>query len=295
MKKRSKTCTGILWMLAAQAIFVSTWTVVKYVGREIPVFEIAFFRAVFSLVVLIPLTHMRLKTFKGRNLSILFLRALFGTIGMISAFYAMINMNLGDAVTLFNTMPILVALLAPAFLGEAFSKKQFFIIIIAFIGIALIIQPGKEMLDTTSLIALLSAFAAALAMLCMRKLGSSDSPYIITLYFTIFTAVVSAPMAFHTYIPPTPSQWGWLIFIGVVITFAQLFMAKAYKCGKASNIAAFSYASVVGAYFTALIFFSEIPDFISIIGAIIIVVAGAGITLISPQKTPPGSTPAART
>jgi len=198
-------------------------------------------------------------------------------------------------VTLFNTLPIFVALLAPALLGEAFGRLQFALIIVAFVGITVVLKPDENILQGVSIYALLAGLMAALSMICIRKLRATDSIFIITLYFTIFTTVVSAPLAFMNFVRPTAVEWGWLVFIGVAITFAQLFMTKAYRLGDASTIAPFSYASVIGAYAAGLLFFSEIPDIWSIIGAAIIVAGGIGIMIAAPKaQRVPGSTPGAR-
>jgi len=289
------TAKGVLLMLAAQLIFVAAWGAIKFLGDRLPLFELVFFRGFFSLIILIPLTHFKHRSFRGRDLSTLFLRAFFGLVAMVMSFYAMIHMEMGNTVTLFNTLPIFVALLAPALLGEAFGRLQFALIIVAFVGITVVLKPDENILQGVSIYALLAGLMAALSMICIRKLRATDSIFIITLYFTIFTTVVSAPLAFMNFVRPTAVEWGWLVFIGVAITFAQLFMTKAYRLGDASTIAPFSYASVIGAYAAGLLFFSEIPDIWSIIGAAIIVAGGIGIMIAAPKaQRVPGSTPGAR-
>ena len=94
---------------------------------------------------------------------------------------------------------------------------------------------------------------------------------------------------------PSSAEWGWIIFVGVTITFAQLFMAKAYSYGRASTIAPLGYLTVIGSYITGVIIFSEIPDILSIVGAAIIVLSGVGVMIFAPAKQRiPGSTPGAR-
>lgn len=283
-------------MLTAQFIFVAAWTVVKYVGNRLPLFEIIFFRGLFSLVILIPLTHFRLHTFRGSDISTLFLRALFGFIALALSFYAMIHMEIGNTVTLFNTLPIFVALFAPSLLGEPFGKLQFALTIVSFAGITMILKPDEGMLSNISIYALSAGFFAALAMICIRKLRMTDSTLIITLYFTVFITIASSPMAIASFIMPTPGEWGCLVAVGTSITFGQLFMTKAYRFGRASTIAPFSYFSVILSYISGLIFFTEIPDWLSLMGAFIIVASGIGIMLTAPEKRcVPGSTPCTRT
>lgn len=283
-------------MLAAEICFVAAWTAIKKMGQRLPLFEIIFFRAFFSLLILLPLTRWRLHTFRGRDLCTLFLRAITGYAAMILAFYAIINIEIGDAVALFNTLPIFVALMSPALLGEPFRKLQLAFIAVAFAGVIIVLKPSSDIFAGASLYALIAGFLAALAMICIRKLGATDSPLIITLYFTAFSAIASLPVAASDFILPTVAEWAWLAFVGLAVTFGQLFMTKAYKFGTAATISPFGYASVIGSYIAGLFFFSEIPDHQSIVGAFVIIASGIGIMLAAPpRQCVPGSTPGART
>jgi len=291
----SKITKGILCMVVAQSIFVLAWTVIRYVGKTLPVFEITFFRAAISLAILLPLTHIKHGSLKGKSWATLTLRSVTGFIAMVLSFYAMINMEFGNAVTLFNTLPIFVALLAPSLLGEPFRRNQFILVIIAFVGIITMLRPDKGIFDIASLCALLAAFLAAIAMTSIRKLRKTDSIFIITLYFTAFTTIMSAPFAFMNFVWPTSIQWLCLIYIGVSVTFAQLLLAHAYHLGKASIIAPFSYVSVLGSFTIGILFWGELPDLTTTIGAIVVVVAGIAVMLVSaPTQKVPGSTPGVR-
>ncbi len=296
MKRPRRTTTGIILMCLSQILFVCSWTTIKIVGQRLPLFEIILFRALFSLIILAPLTHWHMGTFRGVGWITIFLRSLTGMAAMILAFYAIIHIEIGNASTLFNTLPIFVAILAPALLGESFRWIQFALVLVAFGGIALILKPDADVFQGISLYALLAGFLAALSMICIRRLRRTDSVLTITLHFTLFTFVVSLPFAISHFIWPTPKEWALLILIGVVVTFAQIMLTRAYHFGRAATIAPFSYVSVIGAYVAGLLFFSEIPDWLSLVGAVIVVIAGIGVMLAAPaEQKVPGSTPGART
>ncbi|MFA4973185.1 MAG: DMT family transporter [bacterium] len=269
---------GIFWMVFAQLLFATTWAVIKFLGKSIPIMEIVFFRGLASVVIIISYMKLRGLSLKGHNYSALFLRALFGFVAMSLSFYSMTRMHIGDAATLFNTLPIFVALLAPPFLGEDFSLGKLAFVLVAFVGIGLILKPDSSVFEGAAAFALMAGFLGALAMLCVRKMATSDSALIITLYFTGFTALCSAPFAFSRFKAPTAEEWGWIAFIGVALTIAQIMMAHAYKLGHASTIAPFSYASVIASYLLGLLLFSEIPDLWSALGAALVI--GSGIVMM---------------
>jgi len=281
MRCRSIFC-GVSWMIAAQLLFAASWAAIKFLGTRLPLFEIVFFRGAISFAIILVITLYREKSLQGGNYPALILRSLFGTAAMIMAFYAMIRMEMGNASVLFNTLPIWVALLAPPFLGESFSYRKLALIVVAFGGIAMILKPEAEILRVVSFIALAAGLLGAVAMLCVRKMAKSDSSFIITLYFTGFTTVVSAPVALPGFVAPTASEWLWIIIIGLSLTGAQLFMAHAYKFGHASTIAPFSYVSVMGAYVAGMLFFGELPDLWSALGAGVIILSGIAIMFMKP-------------
>jgi len=282
MKQYKGIFCGISWMVAAQILFALSWAAIKFLGTRLPLFEIVFFRGFISFLIILLLTLWKERTLRGTNYTALFFRSFFGYLSMLLAFYSMIKVDIGNASVLFNTLPIFVALLATPILGEAFSLRKLILIVIAFVGIAIILRPDQDILSGSAVYALIAGFMGALAMLFVRKMAVSDSSLTITLYFTAFTTVCSAPFAFTKFVPPTLPEWGWLLMIGISLTGAQIFMTHAYKFGHASTIAPFSYVSVIGAYVAGLLFFDEVPDIWSGIGAAIIILSGIGIMLTKP-------------
>ncbi len=86
-------------------------------------------------------------------------RAIFGTLSALCTFYALTSprIHLADAVTLGATAPIFVALLAPAFLGEPRSRSVGLAVVIAFAGVALVLQPRFQSAIGVAAIATLGA------------------------------------------------------------------------------------------------------------------------------------------
>ncbi len=280
------SCTrrGVVWMLSAQMSFVSVWAIIKHLGHVFSTFEIVFFRSSVSLVAVFLIMLTRRSSFRIENPRALFLRCLFGFAAMLMSIYAVINLELGNAVTLFNTMPIFVALLAPALLDEPFRKLQFAIVLTAFAGIALILRPGKESFEIASVVALSAGVFSAIAMIFLRRVRASNSSLGVTFYFTLFTALGSLPFVFSDFTTPTLAQWPEVLMIGVLVTLGQVSLAKAYGSAPAATIAPFSYSSVIASYAVGLLIFSELPEVLSAIGALIVIACGVGIILTAPKE-----------
>lgn len=276
---------GIYLVVVAEIMFAFSWAIIKWVGARMPVFEVVFFRALLSLVFLIPIMLAKKISFRGKNYRLLFLRSLFGSLAAVTSFYAVSKMNLGNAITLLNTLPLFVALLAPLLIGERFGKKTFYFILIAFVGIVLIIKPTLDIFHNVALIGLSSGLFAALAMIYLRKLSFSDGATVVTFYFTFFMMITSFPFMISKFVLPTYFEAALFVLLGILITFAQLLMTKGYGYGRAATMASFAYVSVVVSYLLSVLFWDDIPDTWSIIGGTMVIFSGIAITYLANIKT----------
>jgi drug/metabolite transporter (DMT)-like permease len=266
-------------MVAAEVIFSCGWAMIKWVGGRLPVFEVVFFRAVLSLIILTAIMLWRGSSFRGKNYKLLFTRGLFGFLGIVTSFAAMIKMNLGNASILLNTFPLFVALLAPVFIGEKFKHINFIFVVTAFAGISLIIKPTQHIFHNMAFLGLLSGICAAFSVISVRRLTLTDSSSVITFYFTLITTLASIPFIAGKFVMPTTFEWLLLAGIGTAVTVGQLLMAKAYSYAHAATVSPFAYISVLGAYIFGIIIWKEVPDILSIIGCVLIVIAGVAITI----------------
>ena len=282
---------GITLMIFATMCVASGWVGVKVLGERLPANEIVFFRALVGLFILVPLTKIRVGTLMGNNMKLLVVRGLMGLVGMMLAFYAMIQMSLGDASMLLNTFPLFVALFAPFFLKEASSPYIFILAIVAFVGIGFILKPTWDIFHGASFAGLAAGIAVAFAMITIRKLHATDSTWTIALWFTAVIAVGSAPLLLVNFVVPTMRELLIILLTGFILTLSQLFLTKAYRYAKASMIAPFGYLSVIWSYGFDVIIWRHVPDVWSAIGSAIII--GAGIGILQVAKRPvikPGAT-----
>ena len=78
----------------------------------------------------------------GNNKPFLLLRAVFGTIGMVTTFYAYTKMPITEAVAIQQLSPFFIIILSSIFLNEKLFSYQIFILLLAFMGGLLVIKPG---------------------------------------------------------------------------------------------------------------------------------------------------------
>jgi len=285
---------GALLMILSALLFSCMGALIKYLSRHLPSEMVVFFRSAMGLLALLPWVWRRgfnqLKTQKFRGHLV---RGLAGLTAMYCYFYAIAHMPLAEATLLNYSTPLFVPFIAVLWLHEKIARKLWTAISIGFVGIMLILKPGFDLFTPVALIGIASGIFAALAMVSIRRLTHSEPTLRIVFYFSAVCTVVSALPLFWRWQTPAPNLWALLLLLGAVASLAQLLLTRAYSYAAAAEVGPFSYSTVVFAAIAGWLFWGELPDMLSFIGAILVCLAGiltirfAGRRVIPPAEVPP--------
>ncbi len=282
MDNKPKAITLILISALAFAIMGA---MVKFAG-VIPLFEKVFYRNLVSLgIACIMIKKTKVSFFgKKENQKYLLSRSLLGLLGVILSFYAINYLVLSDASMLNKISPFFVTLFAVFFLKEKLTKIQIPVLIIVFIGALLIIKPQFNLSVVPSLAGFLSAMFAGSTYTIIRFLRDRENASTIVFYFSFVSVVVMFPLMMLNYQKPTMIQFIYLLGIGIFAGIAQFALTNAYRYAPASEVAIYDYTSIVFSAIIGFIVWSEVPDFLSIMGTVIII-ATAIFAFIYNEKT----------
>lgn len=271
MEKRKK---GIAYILLSSLFFALMAATVKFLG-DMPTAEKIFFRSLVGILVAFSLVRKSGSSLVGNNKKLLILRSFFGLSGIAAYFYALKTIKLSDAVILNKMSPFFVMIFAALFLKEKITKKQLLALITAALGAILVIRPGFDSNLIFSLIALMSSLFAGIAYTIVRQLRKTDSAATVVFYFSTFSTLAMIPFMLNgSFIVPDLTQAFALLALGIFAAVAQLFMTNAYRYAEAGELSIYTYVNIVFSTVFGLIFFQEIPDFFSVIGAVLIISAG---------------------
>ncbi|PTV98654.1 drug/metabolite transporter (DMT)-like permease [Halanaerobium saccharolyticum] len=271
MENRKK---GITYILLSSLFFALMAATVKYLG-DMPTAEKIFFRNLVGIFVAFSLVKKSGSTLFGNNKKLLILRSTFGLLGIAAYFYALANMKLSDAVILNKMSPFFVMIFAALFLKEKITKKQLIALVTAALGAILVIRPGFDSNLIPSLIALMSSLFAGVAYTLVRQLRKTDSAATVVFYFSFFSTIAMIPfMLSGSFVIPTALQALALLALGLFAAAAQMFMTNAYRHAEAGELSIYTYANIVFSSIFGLVLFQEIPDFFSVVGAVLIISAG---------------------
>ncbi len=277
MKNEEKIGGGLRYMLAAAFFFSLMSLMVKVAGRRLPVAEIVFARSAVMLVISWYLVRRARLSMSGNRKSLLILRGLVGFAALFCFFYAVTKLPLADITVIHFTNPVFTAIFAAMFLGESMGRREIAGLVLCLAGVALVAQPsflfgsGARNLDLFAVtVALCAAVLSSVAYTTVRKLRETDHHLVVVFYFTLVSAPASVPLLIGHWTWPTPFEWLVLLGIGVVTQMAQIFLTKGLHRERAGRAMSISYVQVVFAATWGAVFFADIPNMISVVGAALI-------------------------
>lgn len=263
---------GTAYMLFAALFFSIMSALVKAGGQRLPGQEMVFARSVIVFLLLVVMIKRRGLPLWGVDKKNLLLRGFFGFIGLSAFYYTLTKLPITDATMLQYTSPLFTALLAVYVLKERNSARNWTYFLLAFGGILLIIRPRFSLDFLPALIGLGGAFFAGLAYNWVRKLRHTDDALNVMLYFPAVSIVGSLPVM-PSFLMPQGIEWAILMGVGLTAIAGQWLLTKALHYDEAGKVMNMAYMGAVFATGWGVMFFNEVPDYRSVVGACIVVFA----------------------
>lgn len=204
-----------------------------------------------------------------------FLRGLYGTIGMVLNFGAVILLPLAEATTINFSVPIWAVLLSIVLLKEHVGIWRWSAVALGFVGILVIAQPGGGHIPLFgALVALGGAFMVALISIQIADLNKTDKPLTIVFYFALFSAPMAALSLPFVATSHDAAEWELLAGIGLFGAAGQLLLTAALRFGKVASVIVMDYSSLFWATLYGWLWFDSLPPASTWLGAPLIVAAG---------------------
>ena len=271
MKDKQK---GMLSIMAAAFFFAAMNVFVKLSG-DLPAPQKSFFRNLIAMIfAFMILTRSGEKlSYRKKDLPMLLMRSIFGTIGILCNFYAVDHLLVSDASMLNKLSPFFVIIFSALFLKEKANTVQKISVVIAFIGALFVVKPSMDVFQNiNSLIGVMGGLGAGIAYTCVRQLGKQGVKGArVVFFFSSFSCLVLVPYLLVDYHPITMQQLLCLVGAGLMAAGGQFSITAAYNFAPAKEISVFDYTQVVFAAILGFFFLGQIPDLYSVIGYVIII------------------------
>lgn len=280
MPRAQAPLTAVLLMLTATVFIAGTMLAAKSLGTDtlgapLHPLQIAQGRFMFALMGLVAVTAVLRPKIAGPRMALHLSRTVFGATGVTLMFAAVAFIPMPDATAISFLNPVFGMILAIPFLGEKVGRWRWAAAGIAFVGALILLRPGPQTFQVASLLALGAALAMGFELIFIKKLADREPPLQILLINNALGFVLMSIAVAAFWAPPTLQQWGALAALGLMMAAAQTCFINAMARADASYVTPFSYLTLVfvGIYDWAV--FAQVPDWISLLGAAIIISGAA--------------------
>ena len=240
-----------------------------------PLGQVIFFRGFFGLVLyyfVIP--KERLKDFYYTKRPILhFSRCFFGLIALLSIFIALRNLPLATVVSITFAVPIFTTIFSILFLSEKVGFFRWLAVIVGFIGIVVISEPGLSALNIYYIFPFIFVLGLSYVAISIRQLSSTEPVWLISLYFSVAITLAGLFTIPYGWLMPNLKDLILLSFIGIFGGVANLWLSQSYKFAEVSLVTPLKYLALVFAIIFGYLIWDEIPTIKTLIGATLVIVS----------------------
>jgi drug/metabolite transporter (DMT)-like permease len=267
---------GILMMVIATALFAAASAGSKWLVGVYPVGEVLFLRSFSSLlacaVVMLPVTG--LSVYATRRPLDHLARGFSQSISQLSLLVAFSLMPLAGAVAINFSSPLFAALVSILWLKEPAGYVRGAALIIGFIGVLIVTDPGANSLTLGALFALVNAVMYGTVTIAVRGMTKTESANTLVIWQLTVLAFFHSFLLFFGWQWPTPLDAAMLFGTGFTNAVGQWFWTKALHLAPAAAVTPFYYLMLVWSLVLGYFIWGDVPTFSLLLGSAIVVATG---------------------
>lgn len=277
---------GVILAFLAYASFSIADALIKATGPALSVFEIAFFTTTFSIIpAMVTKRGERWRDlYKLQHPWLVHLRCATSITGTACVMYAFTHIAFADVYAIGFTTPLFVTVLSVLVLREHVALHRWMLLIISFLGVVLVIRPGMKELADGHYVMMAGAVLGAITTTVLRHVAPRERRVSLVGLQVIYSGIFNGILMLPSFVMPTLEQFALLLGIGLLGGMGGLLLIQASKQTPANLIAPVQYSQLIWAILFGALFFSEFPDWIAIVGMVIVV--GAGLANVLSEKRP---------
>jgi S-adenosylmethionine uptake transporter len=265
-------------MIFSTLAFVLNDGLMKIILIELSVYQAIFLRGMITIPIM---SIMALRTggifFKSsrRDKKIILARVAAEVLATFCFLTALRHMPLGNVTAILQAVPLFVTIAAVLFLNDTLGWRRWIAVTAGFCGVLVIARPGLEGFSIYSLWALGAVICVTVREIATRQL-SEDIP---SLPVALMTAIAicgfgAINLTRQNWVALEATHLGYLTVAGIAIVGGYLFSVMAVRIGDISFVSQFRYTGMIWAVALGFLLFGDRPDLATILGAIIIIIAG---------------------
>lgn len=264
---------GIFWAIMIYFVGAINDVLAKCLGDRLHAVEIAFFRFLFSvLIVTYPVVKSKKNLFHSSIHHLHIIRGILGAIALGLCCYSVNIMPLAENTTILFSEALFMLPLAAIFLGEKIKMTSVIATIIGFSGLLIMFRPNAQNLNIMALIPTIAALLFAIMNIIIKKMVDiKENSWAMLFYFGLYTTIISGLIVPFVWVTPNMRELLLLALLGIGANLIQLFIFLAYRATSASSISPIRYTELPFASLFGFLFFHQIPSPTTLIGAFLII------------------------
>lgn len=273
--RSASTGLALTYMLLSTVLLASMHGLIRSLSADLHPFVIVFFRNFLGLVAIMPLLFRAgFSSLKTNKPGLYTVRAIVGLLAMLSWFYALSKVPITHATALSFSTTIFATLCAWLFLGEKMRFRRCAAILVGITGVLVVLRPDLAGFNIYSLLVVVSAVAWGGAISIVKHLSQTETVTSIVGWMGISLTLLSIVPAMYYWQTPTFPQFLVLSVIGILATGGHLLMTSALKMADTAVVMSMDFFRLVWAAIIGSLFFTELLDIWTVLGACIIFAAG---------------------
>ena len=273
---KSKESLGILFAILAYFSFSLLDAVQKTAVITHSIFQLLLIKYIFVLFLSFfeSRRNKKYNFYYSKNIKLQILRGILSVLESGCFVLAFRYLSLADTHSIGALTPVIVVVLSSIFLKEKVSSKTWIAIFIGFIGVLIIMRPGLSIIDSKSFIPLAAAFFLGLYQIVTRKTSEYDSAETSLFYNSIIGISIMSILCFLYWQKLNVNSFTLLFAVGFFYSFGLYFQIIALGKARASILQPFHYTLIFWAIILGYLFYNDLPDLPTILGAITITISG---------------------
>jgi drug/metabolite transporter (DMT)-like permease len=267
---------AIFYMIASGAVFNCANAASKWLVASYPLGEVLFSRSLVALLTMaafiLPATG--LAVYRTQRLRAHAMRATSQVGSQTMLLIAFSMMPLAGATAIMFSSPIFSTLASAYFLHEKVGPTRWAVLLVGFLGVLVIANPGMDSFQIGALFALGNAILFGTVVAGVRGMAATESTETLIMYQLTLLTVCYALFLPFGFTMPTGFDALIMIGSGVGNGMAQYLWTRAIHLAPTSAVVPFQYLQLVWAMLLGFAIWGDLPTVNLLIGSAVVIASG---------------------
>jgi drug/metabolite transporter (DMT)-like permease len=196
-----------------------------------------------------------------------------GLVALVAIFIALRKLPLATVVSISFAAPIFTTILSIFLLNEKVGIYRWLAVIIGFIGILIITEPGISQLNIYYVFPVIFCLGLSYVAITLRQLSTTEPIWLISFYFSLSITLLSFLSIPQGWVMPSLKDFIFLSLVGIFGGVANLWLGQSYKYSEVSLVTPLKYLALLFAIVFGYFIWGEVPTYKTLFGASLVIIS----------------------